>query len=183
MDKNLVHIISKSVKGEEKAQRHLYELHRTRWFMISMRYGKNKMEAEDIFQEGLIRIYKDLHQYNVKKAKFITWSSRVLINAALRYLQKNSWMMTISDLDPVMNTADENDMILDRISTQELTQMIQKLPIGYRLVFNLFAIEGYAHKEIANKLGITEGTSKSQLSKARKQLKKILESQLKITRP
>ena len=183
MDKKVVHIISKSIKGDEKAQRQLYELHRTRWYMISMRYGKNKMEAEDIFQEGLIGIYKDLHQYNNKKASFNTWSSRVLINAALRYLKKNNWMSSLRDLEPEMNTADENEMILDQIASKELTHMIQKLPIGYRLVFNLFALEGYSHKEIANKLGIAEGTSKSQLSKARKQLRAILESQLKITKP
>jgi len=175
-------IIKQSQRGDEKAQRELYDRFRTRWFMISMRYGKNKMQAEDIFQEGLIRIYNDLHQYKPQKGAFASWSSRVLVNAALRYLQKSNWVNTLSDLDQAIHYHEESDMVLDQIATKELTHMIQQLPIGYRLVFNMYALEGYTHKEIAENLGISEGTSKSQLYKARKQLQYKLESQLKITR-
>lgn len=177
------HIIKKCIKGDRIAQRKLYETHRTRWFMISMRYGKSKMQAEDIFQEGLIQIFSNLKKYNADRGNFSVWSSRVLVNAALKFLQKSSWIDTLSDIDLALNHVDDQPVILDQMSAKELTEMIQTLPIGYRLVFNLYAIEGYTHKEIARELGISEGTSKSQLFKARRQLRVLLESQLKISRP
>lgn len=182
MNTTIKNIIKKSIAGDSKSQRALYDMHRTRWYMISMRYGKNKMQAEDILQEGLIRIYNDLRQYDDSKSNFATWSSKVLIHAALRYLKKSSWADNMSDIDLAINHVDESDEIIERISSQELTRMIQQLPLGYRLVFNLYAIEGFTHREISSQLGISEGTSKSQLHKARKMLQGVLESQLKISR-
>ena len=146
--------------------------------MIALRYGKNKMQAEDILQEGLIAIFKNLHQYDHRKAAFSTWSTRVLINAGLRYLKKNNWPNTFKDIDEVYDLGDDGETIYDQLSAKELTLLIQKLPVGYRLVFNMYAVEGYSHKEIAKELGIEVGTSKSQLSKARKTLRVYLENQL-----
>jgi len=97
--KELAYIIHNSSKGDQKSQRALYEMYRTRWYMLALRYGKNKQQAEDIFQEGLIQIYKDLHQYNAKKSEFSTWSSRVLVHAATRYLKKYNWMNSFQELE------------------------------------------------------------------------------------
>lgn len=160
------------------AQRKLYELHQRRWFMTSLRYGKNKMQAEDIMQEGLINIYKNLRKYDESRASFSTWSTTVLINAALNYLKKNIWSDNMSDMDQALDTSDKSETIYNKLSAKELTALIQTLPTGYRVIFNLYNIEGYNHREISEKLGISQGTSKSQLSKARRELRYKLESQL-----
>jgi len=136
------------------------------------------MQAEDIMQEGLINIYKNLSTFNDNKASFPTWSTRVLINAALNYLKKNIWADKMSDIDQAYDASDKSETVYDKLSAKELTALIQQLPTGYRVIFNLYNIEGYNHREIAEKLGISEGTSKSQLSKARRELRNKLESQL-----
>jgi len=150
--------------------------------MLSMRYGKNKMQGEDIFQEGMIQIYNDLCQFDSNRSNFSTWSSRIMIHTALRYLKKHNWANSFSDIEESYDLYDSNENIFGQIAIKEMTLMLQKLPLGYRLVFNLYAIEGYSHKEIASQLNITVGTSKSQLSKARKQLRHVLESQLNVSK-
>ena len=176
--KTLNTIIKQCIEGDETAQRELYVMHRVKWYMQCLRYGKNRYEADDILQEGLIQIYKDLHQFDEKRAGFMTWTSRLISHAALRYLKKNSWQNTFVDIDEVSNFAETNEAIHQKLNAKELTALIQSLPLGYRIVFNMHEIEGYNHPEIANKLNITIGTSKSQLSKARKMLQKKLEFQL-----
>jgi len=143
--------------------------------MIAMRYGKNKFQADDIFQEGLIQIFNSLHQFDQNKASFSTWSTRVLINAALKYLKKYNWIDSFQKIEDSMVEEDQQETIYQKLAAKELVDLIQKLPLGYRLVFNMFAMEGYAHKDIAKELGITVGTSKSQLSKARNTLRIQLE--------
>lgn len=166
------------MRGDQAAQRQLYEQYRTRWYMISLRYGKSNVQADDIFQEGIIQIYKDLNQFDPKRGAFSTWSSRVLVNAALRYLRKYNWTNTLNN-EGEMNLVESSDeTVYQKLAAKELTALIQKLPVGYRLVFNMYVLEGFKHHEIADKLGITTGTSKSQLAKARKQLKTMLEDQL-----
>lgn len=178
MPKNSLHIISKCLEGDDSAQRELYKLYRVKWYMLSLRYSNSRDEAADIMQEGLICIFNDLHQFDSNKGRFVTWSSRVLVNAALRYLKKHSWNSMISYLDHLDDITSNEVTIVDKLSAEELTTLLQKLPTGYRIVFNMYAIEGYSHKEIANHLGIAEGTSKSQLAKARKALREKLEIQL-----
>lgn len=167
------HIIKKSVDGDPSAQRQLYERYRSYWYSLSLRYGKNAFEANDILQEGLIRIYNDLHKY--KEGNFKAWSGKVLVNSALRYQQKQSWYKIMTDIDDVPEESVEDMTALEMMSTKEIIALVQKLPIGYRLVFNMYAIEGYSHKEIAEELGISVGTSKSQLHKARKAIQEALE--------
>jgi len=174
----LSHIIKSCIAGDEKAQRSLYEMYKTRWYMTSLRYGKNKTQADDIFQEGMIQIYKDLHQFDNSKSAFATWSSRVLVNSALKYLKKFNWIDTVSEFEEAKELEDQGESIYQKLASKELTKLVQKLPLGYKLVFNMYVIEGYGHKEIAKELGISEGTSKSQLSKARRALRHQLESQL-----
>lgn len=169
------HFISKILLGEKWAEKSLYERHQQRWFRLCLRYGKNRMEAMDMLQEGLIEVFKDLNQFDSKRGTFVHWSNRVMVNAALRFLKKNQWQQNFTDLEEVENEAEVSEDALDKIAAKELIQLIHQLPLGYRIVFNMYVIEGFSHQEIANYLNITTGTSKSQLSKAKKALRKKLE--------
>lgn len=168
-------LIRRILLGERKAERTLYDKYKQLWFRLCLRYGRNRSEAEDILQEGLLFIFRDLKQFNPERGKFRSWSSRVLVNAALRYLKKNQWQQSFSDLELVTTEASISNDILEQISAKELTKIIQKLPSGYRVVFNMYAIEGYSHREIAEELNVSISTSKSQLFKARRALKGHLE--------
>ena len=148
------------------------------WFGTSLRYARNQNEAQDIFQEGLLQIFKDLRQFKIEKAKFSTWSNRVLIHAALKYLKKNQWQNTFKNIEEVDDNRSLSANIIENISAKEITKLISSLPLGYRLVFNMFVVEGFTHVEIAKHLEISVGTSKSQLFKARKTLKNALDSHL-----
>ncbi len=175
MSADLKKLITKSILGHESAQRTLYEAYRSKWYMLCLRYGSNRHEADDIFQEGLIQIFRDLHQFDDTRSSFATWSSRILAHGALRYLKQHSWHQMMQEIDQYGVVDEGKSSVYDQIAAKELTEMIQQLPCGYRVVFNMNVLEGYTHKEIAKVLGITEGTSKSQLSKAKKMLRKKLE--------
>lgn len=172
-------IIERILQGDRSSERELYDLFRKRWYMLAMRYSRNRDEANDVMQEGLIEIFRDLHLFDNSKAKFTTWSSKVMVHAILRYLKNNQWNNHFLDVDKTDISDETEENIFDRLSAKELIQMVQQLPLGYRLVFNMYVIEGYKHKEIAHELGITVGTSKSQLSKAKRMLKNRLETQIK----
>lgn len=168
-------LIKKCLRSDPRAQRALYEKHRQSWFMTCLRYGKSKMEAEDIFQNGLVSIYKNLHQYDHNKSQFTTWSNRVMVNASLQFLRKWNRIDKLAvDEEYGLDQPVQED-IFDILSAKELTKMIQNLPDGYRVVFNMYVIEGYKHREIAEELKISVNTSKSQLFKAKQILKKEVE--------
>lgn len=175
MNENENNLINQILAGNRRAERTLYDMYKQYWFRLCLRYGRNRSEAEDILQEGLLYVFKDLKQFDSNRGKFKSWSSRVLVNAALRYLKKNQWQQSFADLEIVTIEAAISNDILERISAKELTQLIQKLPSGYRVVFNMYVIEGYSHKEIAEQLNISVSTSKTQLFKAKRALRKKLE--------
>lgn len=177
MQKTL-HIIEQVLQGDQLAELQLYDLYKTKWYMLALRYGNNNNEANDIMQEGLIQIFKDLHQYDTKKSKFTTWSSRIMVHAALKYLKTNQWQNAFLEIDKKDNFYTDNEDVYSGLAAKELVGMIKKLPLGYKVVFNMYVIEGYSHKEIAAQLGIAVGTSKSQLSKAKRMLRYELEKQL-----
>ena len=129
------------------------------------------MESEDFFQEAFIKIYKDLHQYNANKGAFKSWAYRVVINVCLQKLRsKKSNLVAIDSSEAISLDLSHHDEIIESLSLQELTGLIQTLPEGYRVVFNMFVIDGYSHKDIANTLSISESTSKTQLLKAKRKL-------------
>lgn len=161
------------------AQRTLYEKYRVKWFMICLRYGKNKTEAEDMLQEGLISVFKNMKQYDPKQAEFSAWSNKVMVNAALQYLRKWKRFDFTQNIEDYESHLVDHEDVFDALGAKELTLMVQKLPEGYRVVFNMYVIEGYKHKEIAEILNISENTSKSQLLKAKKTLRNQLETVLK----
>lgn len=169
-------LIKQILKGKREAAASLYARHETYWFRLCLRYGRNKAEAQDIFQEGVVKVFDALDKFDTERGTFANWSNRVIVNEALKYLKKHQWQQTFEDIEVAGNTADMSENALEKITAKELTALIQELPLGYRVVFNMYEIEGYSHKEIAETLNISVGTSKSQLSKA----KRMLREQLKV---
>ena len=175
MNHNDNHYINQILKGDKAAMQGLYQSHERFWFRLCLRYGRNRSEAQDILQEGLMMVFKDLKQFDAERGEFKSWSNRVMVNAALRYLKKYQWQQSFEDLEMVENEMDISETALQALNAKELTGIIQQLPSGYRIVFNMYVIEGFSHKEIAATLNISVGTSKSQLSKAKKLLRQKME--------
>lgn len=171
-------IIKKSLKGNTHAQRVLYDAHKVKWFMICLRYAHNKTEAEDMLQEGLISVFNNLKQYDPKKAEFSAWSNKVIVNAALQYLRKWKKLNFNQPIDDFEEKLSTGETVIETLGAKELTALVQNLPDGYRTVFNLYVMEGYKHREIAEILSISENTSKTQLLKAKKMLRTQLEEVL-----
>ena len=154
------------LRKESTAQRQLYERFARKMFGVCLRYSGRTEEAEDLLQEGFIRVFKSLDQFR-GTGSLEGWIRKVIVRTALEYLRSKRMVWT--SLEAEEETSEE-PTILDRIGTQELIRQIQELPPGYRTIFNLYAIEGYSHQEIAEMLQISEGTSKSQYARARGQL-------------
>ena len=171
-------IIRKCLRGNAQAQRALYDMHKVKWFMICLRYAPSKMEAEDMLQEGLISVFKELKQFNPNKAGFSAWSNKVMVNASLQHLRKWKNLNFNDAVEDHENYLPAEESVYDQLGVKELTSLVQQLPDGYRIVFNLYVMEGYKHKEIAEMLSISENTSKSQLLKAKKMLRNQLEKVL-----
>lgn len=164
-------LIKKSLKGDAQAIQLLYARHKQYWFGICLRYASSRFEAQDVFQEAVSSVFEKLSQFNAQKGSFKAWSNRIFVNAAFLYLKQHQWQQSFKDLDLAEGEVDMSESALGKITAKELTQLIQQLPFGYRVVFNMREIEGYSHLEIAQILGISVGTSKSQLSKAKKALR------------
>ncbi|MCI5059375.1 MAG: RNA polymerase sigma factor [Flavobacteriales bacterium] len=164
-------IISGCVKGNPKSQRLLYDRYADKMFGLCMRYAKDHDSAQDILQDGFIRVFDKIKLYR-GEGSFEGWMRRLFVNVAIRSIQKDKQLYLVSAVEEVHDEGENTTEI--NYNSDELLNIIQKLPNGYRLVFNLYAIEGYSHKEIAEQLGISEGTSKSQLARARKALQEIL---------
>ena len=137
-----------------------------------MRYVKNPMQAEDILVISFTKVFARLGQFK-GEGSFEGWIRRITVNEALTWLRRSRAMMAETDL-AAADLQPDYDRLSDHLETEDLLKMIDKLPPGYRIVFNMYAIDGYSHKEIADELGISENTSKSQLSRARVYLQKLL---------
>lgn len=161
--------------GKPAAQRLLYEQMAGKMMAVCQRYARNREEAEDILQEGFIRVFRKIGTYK-GEGSFEGWVRRVITNIAIRHYQKNSRIHVVVGLEEIEH--EYGASLLDQeFATADLLSMVQRLPDGYRMVFNLFAIEGYSHQEIAQKLDISEGTSKSQLARARKALRLMIQAE------
>jgi len=171
-----IDLIKESCLGNRKSQESLYIKYKTKWFMICLRYSFDKSQAEDMLQDSLVNIFTNIKQFNPTKGNFSQWSSKIVVNSCLLCLKK--WKkLTFDDYQQSFyDKIDEVNSIYDTLGEQELMKIVQSLPTGYRVVFNMYAIEGYKHGEIAEILGISIGTSKSQLAKA----KKILRSKVEL---
>lgn len=141
---------------------------------VCMRYAGNPMEAQDMLQEGFIKVFEKLGQFR-GDGPLGGWVRRVMVNEALIYLRKNQRHRNIDAINEESDDAPIEASVLDEMGAEELISLIAALPAGYRTVFNLYAVEGYSHKEIADQLGISESTSKTQFHKAKQQLRAQIE--------
>lgn len=151
--------------GKRHMQEALYKKTAAKMLAICMRYARDKMEAEDVLQIAYVKVFEKIKEYRGDGA-FEGWMRRIMVNTAIESYRRNIKMMNVV---PIEDAYDQPSTEADfsRLGIQDLMKLIQKLSDGYRIVFNMYAIEGYSHKEIARELGITEGASKSQLSRAR----------------
>ncbi|WP_029904253.1 RNA polymerase sigma factor [Prevotella sp. 10(H)] len=171
-------LIAGCKRGESWARKQLYELHAPVMMGICMRYTNDRETAKDILQDGFIKVFTKIDTY-AETGSLGGWMRRVFVTTALEHLRRNDALKMSVNIDDY-NDAMENTGVsaLDHISADELMACIAQLPDGYRTVFNLFAIEGYTHAEIAEMLNIKESTSRSQFIRARKVLQKSVESLL-----
>jgi RNA polymerase sigma-70 factor (ECF subfamily) len=168
-------IINKAIKKNRRAQNELYAHYGHVWYSICLRYHKNSEEAKDALQNALIKIYSKIKQFDKSKGDFKSWSCKIVVNENLMLIRKNKNFLREFDDTYDESILDSEETAIDILSAAELTKMVQQLPDGYRTIFNLYVIEGYSHEEIATMLNISKGTSKSQLFKAKKLLKRKLE--------
>jgi RNA polymerase sigma factor (sigma-70 family) len=162
-------------KGDRAAQKALYERYCRKMMVICQRYAKTTAEAEDVLQEGFVKVFGAIKSFR-GEAALGTWMTRIMINTALNSQRQKLYMLPMVDVTEV-NLPEREEISLAQFHLQELVAVIQSLPDGCRVVFNLFAIEGYGHKEIAEMMNISEGTSKSQYNRAKNLLRAKLEVQ------
>ena len=169
-------LISACRKQHARAQRALYERYAPAMLGLCSRYIKGELEAEDVMINGFMKVFSKIGSFE-GKGSFEGWMKRIMINEALSFLRKNKSMYLETDIEAADSQPDF-DKLTTTLETKDLLKMIEELPSGYRTIFNLYAIEGYSHKEIGELLGINENTSKSQLSRARMHLqRKLLETE------
>lgn len=159
-------------KGDSKYQRALFDNYSAILLTICRRYFSDSGLAEDALQEGYIRIFKKIEQYKFE-GSFEGWMKRVVVNVCLRKIQKEKRQYNWSDIESTIPRGLQPS-VEAKIYEEELLELLKVLPDGYRTVFNMYALDGFSHKDIAEKLGITDSTSRSQLVKARKMLQKLL---------
>lgn len=165
-------IIEGCKKGDRHAQKLLYDRFSGKMFALCCRYVKDKMEAEDVLLTAFTKILGRIDQYK-NEGSFEGWIRKVMVNESLSYLRKNKSMYVETDIEAV-DKEPNYEKLENHLEAQDLLKLISELPSGYGIVFNMFAIDGYSHKEIGEQLGINENTSKSQLSRARSVLQKKL---------
>ncbi len=158
-------------KKDRAAQRALYDRYCRKMMVLCLRYSKTTAEAEDILQEGFVKVFNAIANFR-QEAKLETWITRIMVNTALNVQRKKLYLYPMVDVEEM--ELPENEVSISGIHFKQLLEMIQSLPQGCQIVFNLFAIEGYSHKEIAEQLGISEGTSKSQFARAKSLLQQKL---------
>lgn len=159
-------------KRDRHAQKRLYELYSGKMMALCCRYIKDKMNAEDVLVKSFMKVFEHINQFK-SEGSFEGWIRRIVVNESLSFLRKNKSMY----LETEIEAADQEPnygSLSDQLETNDLMELVNALPTGYRMVFNMYAIDGYSHKEIAEELGISENTSKSQLSRGRALLQRQL---------
>jgi RNA polymerase sigma factor (sigma-70 family) len=170
---NIAQLIKEAKKGGAAAQKCLFDLFADKMELICRRYVKNREDAEEILLDGFYKFFKSMHTFDYQgEAALHGWLKKMMINECLMFLRKKNVFIIVTETAAEEIPLEQD--ALNNLSTNEIFEMILQLPIGYRTVFNLYAIEGMEHKEIASLMNISEGTSKSQLSKAKSLLQKML---------
>jgi RNA polymerase sigma-70 factor (ECF subfamily) len=171
-------IIEGCILGNPRLQRMLYEKFSPKMYALCIRYAGNTDDAQDILQDGFVKVYSNIGKYK-GTGSFEGWIRRIIVNTAIEHFRKKNMLYSIDEKTEIQ-LADENTNIFNQLEAKELLEIIKSMPAGYRTVFNLYAVEGYTHKEIASMMNLTEGTSKSQYARAKSWLQeKIKKMQLK----
>jgi len=169
-------LIKGSMEGDRRMQEELYRRFSPRMYGVCMRYAGNAEEAEDILQEGFIKVFKKLGSFR-SEGSFEGWVRRIFVNTAIEHFRRKIYQQPITEQHE--NTVEGKYLsVLDNLGEKDILKLIQDLSPGYRTVFNLYVVEGYTHKEIGDMLGISEGTSKSQLSRAKVILQDMVKNYL-----
>ena len=166
-------LINECIKGESKAQKQLYEKYAPAMMSICFRYVREKETAYDLLQDGFVTLFTKIHTYS-GNGSFPAWVRKVFVNTALEYLRRNDILRFSTDIDNACHLEDTDVSIFEQMSANELLECIGRLPDKYRIVFNMCAIEGYSHAEIAQMLNIQESASRTQYVRARQFLQKMI---------
>lgn len=175
MKLNEIELVNGCRKQDRAAQKRLYDAFAGKMFAITLRYTKNRADAEDVLQDAFIKIYANIDSYR-GEAPLESWIRSVVVNTALKHLRKQKKLTELEDVAEYENSVGETESVLSGFHLNQLMALIHQLPVGCQTIFNMYAIEGYQHNEIAAMLNIAEGTSKSQFARARK----ILQEKLNI---
>lgn len=169
-------LIKGCIEGDSQMQRLLYDQFSSKMYGVCLRYAENTEDANDVMQEGFIKVYKSLSKFRAE-GSFEGWIRRIFINTSIEHYRKKVKLYNVTEVQE--NTIEDSELdALDSLATKDILNIVNQLSPGYKQVFNMHVVEGYSHKEIADLLGITEGTSKSQLARAKGVLKKMIEARI-----
>ena len=167
-------LVKECLKGNPKAQKTLFDRFAPKMFVVSLRYFKQRSQAEDALQDALIKVFVKLSEFK-NEGVLEGWVRRIVVNTCLDHIRKNLKFQSDVSMGDVEYKIEQQEFTVENLMANDLIKLIQTMPEGYKVVFNLFAIEGYSHLEIAATLGISESTSKSQYLRARGYLKARIE--------
>ena len=174
-------LIKGCIAGDRRMQEELYSRFAPKMYAVCLRYANNADDAQDLLQEGFIKVYRNLHRFRAE-GSFEGWMRRVFVNTSIEHFRKKSARLSMVS-EKEENTIEDADIsALENLAAQDIINIVQELSPGYRTVFNLYVIEGYSHKEIGELLDISEGTSKSQLARAKAVLQKKVSQYLSDTK-
>jgi len=173
VEENLRPLLKACIKKDRNSQKELYRLYYAYGMNICLHYSKDREEAKEILNDGFFKVFENLHMYN-PELSFKGWLRRLLINVSIDYYRRHHRHRPVMEIMPQSEPTDSNPDGFDKLALEDLLAMIQQLSPMYRLVFNLYIMEGYKHEEIAEQVGITVGASKSNLSRAKDKLRRMI---------
>lgn len=162
-------LISECIKNNRIAQKELYDRYASKLMGICIRYTNSREDAEDVLIEGFTSIFQKLKMFK-GEGSFEGWMKRIMVNAAISHFRQNSKYRFHLDIADVVNVSQKEETVIEKMEAKRIIDIVNTMPEGYKVIFNLFAVEGFTHREIGEMLNISEGTSKSQFSKGRKWL-------------
>lgn len=161
------------------SQRNLYEKYSRKMMGVCLRYTNNRDEAEDVLQDGFVKVFEKIGSFQ-SQGSFEGWLRRIFVNTSLDSIRKNKENNLLADIEQVGYSLDSGSSVESDLNAEELLKILNQIPAGYKIVFNMFVIEGYSHKEIADELGVSESTSKTQFLRAKAYLMKVMQKQKMI---
>lgn len=167
-------LVYKCLQNDRKAQNELYETFARKMYSVCLRYTSDRDAATDILQEAFVKVFQSMEKFSFE-GSVEGWIRRIVVNTAIDHFRKAAKMYVVQDLEDVQIEDSSANHFLGRMASEDIIACMQQLPAGYRTVINLYIIEEFSHKEIAKMLGISEGTSKSQLARAKAHLKVLLD--------